>query len=204
MTWEIFGHCAVIAGRVTDALSGRTVLGARIEITDSPPAFAALLVLRAKQYGASWERRTERVDRTRTAADGHYHFLDLPAGDYTLSASLPVAGSRYAVATAQVTVTTDGNGKSQLTEADLALAPTTVQGRLTETDASPISLAEVRVAGSDEHTLSDTEGNYRLSGLETGQRTLLISAQGFFAPPQTVVFSQAGDLAQLDLSLEPE
>src|SRR6185295_7238261 len=123
-TWEIVRHRAVIAGRVTDARTGRPLPGARVEITAGPPAFTGRPALLARQHGSRWETMAERPDRTRAAADGFFRFLDLPAGPYTLTGSLPGSGSRYGTATAQVALTVDGQGNVSLQTAVLALPAT--------------------------------------------------------------------------------
>lgn len=195
-------HRAAVAGRLTDAESGKPLAGARVEITAAPPELAARLIVQAEQFGARWAAMEERPDRARTAADGHFHFLDLPAGDYTLTASLPRAGSRYGTESVAVAVTS-----GSLAAADMALPPTTVKGRLTGPgpDNEPVALALVRVRGSGERTYSDAAGDYRLSALEKGERTVVVTARGFAAPPpQTVVLADAGAVATLDLTLQTE
>lgn len=194
-------HRVAVAGRLTDAETGKPVAGARVEITAPPPELIAYLDLYSRQFGDRWATLEERPDRARTAADGHFHFLDLPAGDYTFTASLARAGSRYGTATVQATVT-----PGALATADLALPPTTVKGRLSAPNPNvPVTMAEVRVAGSGERTYSDADGNYRLSALEKGERTLVIAARGFVAPPpQPVVLAAAGAVVTLDLSLQPD
>lgn len=40
---------------------------------------------------------TERPDRTTTGADGHFHFMDLPNGDYEIRVTAPGAEQEVAV-----------------------------------------------------------------------------------------------------------
>ncbi len=209
MSWqkiEPTRHRVAVSGVVTDDLSGKSLARATIEITAAPAAFETRLALRRRQHGARWAAMTQRPDRTRTAADGHFHFLDLPAGEYTLTASLPTAGSRYGKTTADFEVALDGLGNTVLAVADLTLPPTTVEGWLTETGspAAPVAMAEVRVVGSGEHTYSKADGFYSLRGLEKGRRTVRVSARGFQTPPPQIVdLADAGDVASLNLALEP-
>lgn len=81
MAFESFSHRASIAGRVTDAQTGKPVPGALIDAGNNRKVF--------------------------TAGDGFYRFLDLPEGSYTLTASLPKSGSRYGTASATVTLGED-------------------------------------------------------------------------------------------------
>jgi Carboxypeptidase regulatory-like domain len=185
VTWEEVRHQVAIAGRVTDARMGRAIGGALVMITTAPPAFSG------------------RDDRTRTAADGHFHFLDLPDGQYALTASLPGSGRRYGTASAQATVSRDSQGKITMATATIGLPSTTLTGRVTGQNAAPVAMAEVRVQGSGERAFSDGQGDYRLAGLETGNRTVQVSAQGYQVLSRTVLLSQAGTVQTLNLSLVP-
>jgi hypothetical protein len=145
------------------------------------------------QYGDSWKTMIERPDRTRTAADGIFYFLDLPEGDYTLKASLPGMGSRYraAVANAVVLYKPEKNNKSdkgakpdehdkakesdernkhrdyQRVFVELVLKATTVHGRIIGPGhKNGVLMAEVRMKGSGERTFSDAQGHYVLAGIE--------------------------------------
>ena len=151
----------------------------------------------------------ERPDRTRTAFDGHFHFLDLLPGDYTLKASLPGSGTRYGEdEVAGITISWDGNGKITMATADLSLPPTTVKGMINDQDSSPaefVAMAEVRVKGSGERTFSDSDGQYLLTGLETGGpegRTIVVSAQGYQEASQVVQLDEAGTVQIVDFFLE--
>jgi len=64
-------------------------------------------------------------------------------------------------------------------------------------------MAEISVGGSGERTWSDAQGAYRLSGIEAGARTLLVSARGFAPRSQAVILAQPGAVLTLDLSLTP-
>ncbi len=208
ITWEVARHRVAIAGSATDAETGKALRGARVEITSAPASFDEWLALHAGQFG-DWEGRPERPDRARTAADGHFHFLDLPPGDYTLSASLPGSGSRYGGATAELTLLPDSLGNAVLEAVDLALPPTTVKGSLAGPpdslgEADAVVMAEVRLEGSGERTWSDGQGNFSLAGVEAGERTVVISARGFVDPaPRIIDLASAGAVVDLDLVLQP-
>jgi hypothetical protein len=190
---ETVRHQVAIAGQVTDAQTGRAISGARVQLTTAPPAFTDFLALRALPYGEHWATLVERPDRTRTAADGHFHFLDLPDGAYTCTATLPGAGSRYGTAQAGATVLRDAAGNLSMVTANLALPPTTVKGQIADQDtADPVFMAEVRVQGSGERAFSNAQGDYLLTGLETGIRTVQVTAQGYQGTSQAVTLEQAG------------
>ncbi|HEX2224236.1 MAG TPA: carboxypeptidase-like regulatory domain-containing protein, partial [Thermoanaerobaculia bacterium] len=150
-----------------------------------------------------WAARAERPDRTRTAPDGHFHFLDLPAGDYTLAVSLPREGSRYGTTTTDVTLAADSQGEAILHTADLTLTPTTVRGKVLDPDGKAVPLADLRLRGSADRTYSNGKGEYTLSRLEAGSRELVVAAPGFQTQTKTVVLAQAGDVVDLDITLQP-
>ena len=88
-----------ISGTVRDGSTGRPLADARVEITGAA-RFETWLGARAVPYGDVWDGLEERVDRVRTNRDGHFHFVDLPPGRYTVVASLPGATTRYGTAQA--------------------------------------------------------------------------------------------------------
>jgi hypothetical protein len=201
--WESVRHQVAIAGRVQDAQTGQPMAGAQIGITAAPTEFTDWLAIRAMQYGDSWATLTERPDRTRAAVDGHFHFLDLPDGQYTLVAAMPGSGSRFSVAQAVVSVSRDAQGHINMVAAALALPPTTLKGQIIGQSAAPVAMAEVRVKGSGEWTFSDGQGQYLLSGLEVGKRTVLVSAQGYQAASQVIDLGQAGTVQTVNFTLVP-
>ena len=202
--WEIIRHAVAVSGRVSNSQTGKAVGGAAVAISEAPAEFTAWLETRAKQFGARWQGMLERPDRTRTAGDGHFHFMDLPDGDYTLVVSLPGSGSRYGLAEEAFTVTRGGAGNIIMATVNIQLPPTTLKGTITTVTAEgpvPVVLAEVSVAGSGEKTFSDEQGRYLLSGLENGLRTVLISANGYQPVSQAVGFVAAGVEEIVDLVL---
>jgi hypothetical protein len=203
VTWEEVRHQVALAGRVIEAqITSQPISGARVEITSAPAAFTDWLALRALQYGDRWAALPERLDRTRTAADGHFHFLDLPNGPYMLTASLPSLGQRYGTVQATVTVVRNAEGAVTLVPLELALPPTTLKGLITDqATGNALLMAEVRVQGSGERTFSDEQGNYLLTGVEPGKRSVLVFAQGYTQATQTVLLDQAGVVQTLNFNL---
>ncbi len=199
--WEINRHQVAIAGTVVDARSSRPIRAARVDITAAPTEFMDRLALAALQHGARWERMTDRLDRKRTAPDGHFHFLDLPDGPYTLRASLPGVASRYGTTEATATVTRDSQGNITMATVQLAVPPTTVYGQILDDHGDPLAMARARIRGSGESTFSDSQGQYELAAIEAGARTLQISASGFADSAQAVTLTAAGDTQELDITL---
>jgi hypothetical protein len=197
---EAVRHQVAIAGTVTDAQTGSAIGQAQVEITDGPAAFTERLALLAVQHGERWATMEERVDRTRTAGDGHYHFMDLPAGDYTLDVSLPGAGTRYNTARANETVEHDDDGNVTMVIADVTLPSTALKGQISDSDGNPTLMAEVRLQGSRDQAHSDGEGRYLLAAVEAGQRTVVVSAPGRKTAKETVQLSR-GDVTELDIVL---
>lgn len=200
---ETSRHQVAIAGRVADAQTGRGLGAALVKITAAPAEFTAWLNLYALQYGAAWARRIERPDQKVTAADGHFHFVDLPDGQYTLAASLPGFSSRYGTAQAQATVTHTAEAKIVMVVADLALRPTTLKGKVAGPNGATVVMAQVRVIGSGERTYTDGQGRYLLTGLEAGRRQISVSAQGFEPTTQAVMLNAAGNEQTVNFSLVP-
>ena len=88
--------------------------------------------------------------------------------------------------------------------ADMDLPSTMLNGRITiQNTTDPVVMAEVRIQGIGERTFSDGDGQYLLAGLEIGQRTVVISAQGYQQISHTVQFSQAGEELTSDFIMEP-
>lgn len=206
-TWlklDLVRHQVAIAGRVSDQLTGQLIHGATVEIIGMPDSFKAWLALRSMQYGSNWEKMTERPDRTRTAIDGHFHFLDLPDGKYTLKVSLPSAGTRYKEAQKEFQVSRT-NEKNQLEVADISLPPTAIKGRITATkdnEVESVKMAKIQVEGSGEFTFSDSEGNYLLSGIEVpkkepSERSIVVSAKGY-KPISKIFRIERGKVENLD------
>lgn len=203
-TQESILHQIAISGQVSNAHTGRGIGGARVEITVAPVAFTEWLAIRAIQYGTDWDNLLERPDRTLTAADGHFHFIDLPDGSYTLVASLPEAGTRYGTVQVTATVSRDIDGNIIFAVADMALPPTTLRGLITVTDqfdTYPVVMAEVVVKGSGERAFSNGQGRYYLIGIESGNRAVLMTAPGFVPVPETALIPAPGAEKQLDFML---
>ena len=200
VTWETARHQAAIAGRLTNAQTGKGVGGALVQIASGPPEFTQAVVLRSKQYGAQWATMLERLDQTHTAADGHFHFMDLPDGPYRVTAALPGAGTRYGTAEVELPVSRDGDGNLALARAGITLRPTTIAGRVTDGSSEPVVMAEVRVKGG-EKTYTDGGGHFLLAGVETGSRTVLVSARGLLSASAAVVLGEPGAEAALDFEL---
>lgn len=204
--WEIVRHQIAIAGWVTDEKTGRPIGGARVEIKEAPRDFQDWLTVKAGQYGAGWETMAERPDRTHTEADGSYYFLDLPDGDYRLTASLPDSGSRYGTAKSEqpVKISRNAKGKINLTTVNLALPPTALSGIITDRKKTSMAvvMADVGLKGSAERAFTDAGGHYLFTGLEAGKRTVLVAAQGYEKQSQTVELTR-GATVEMDVSLEP-
>lgn len=194
-------HQVAIAGQVTDSQQNRALGGAQVRISAGPAEFMNWLAVRAIQYGAAWETLRDRPDQVFTAGDGHFHFMDLPNGQYTLTVSLPGAGTSYGSAQAQATVSRNAQGKITMAVSDIALPPTAIKGKVTGPGNVNVVMAKVRLQGSGEQTFSDGQGRYLLAGLETGNRTVLVSAQGFRSLSRPVTLNNAGAVQTLDFAL---
>jgi len=102
------------------------VVGAEVTLTSGPAAFKRLLANQAIQFGKRWAILQRRADRVRTGADGSFVFLDLPAGMYTLEATLNEPTRRFGTARARPRVTRDDRGSVTAAVVDVVL-PSTIK-----------------------------------------------------------------------------
>jgi uncharacterized protein YecE (DUF72 family) len=201
--WQTARHEVVIFGKAVDATTKKPVPGALVEIRSKAAAFEKKLQLAAMQYGDRWATMMERADRTITRRDGLFYFLDLPDGQYTLNVRHPSAGRRYG--RVEQTVQLAHDTKKKRVRVEIALAPTTVKGRIVAPGQKVgVAMAEVRVKGSGERTFSDVQGQYLLTGLEPGKRTVTVLAQGYGAASQVVNVPEPGALETLNFNLVRE
>lgn len=204
-TWQIARHKVAIAGRVTDGVSGKLLSGVQVTIVSMPSLLKKRLDIAAVQYGDSWVTMTERADKTLTRHDGLFYFLDLPDGKYGLSASLSRPGMRYSKADEKVTVSRDAKGTMELGFVNLVLQQTLLKGKITGPGhKTGIPMAEVRVKGSGERAFSDAHGQYLLTGIESGKRTVLVSAQGYRETSQAVTIAAPGESQTVNFVLTKE
>jgi hypothetical protein len=178
-------HEVAIAAKVVDPRTSIGVAGASVEITSMPAAFTSWLSLRALGYGSKWATMTERPDRTVTADDGMFCFLDLPDGAYTVAITPKGGGRRFGATTHAFTVARDASGDINATIALISLPATAIEGTIVEsqgdgsTSSSPISMATIQMQGTLERTYTDASGAFYLTDIEPGVRKLTISATGY-------------------------
>lgn len=189
-----------IAGTVTDGQTSKPIGGALVKITSGPETFNKIIEMKAIQYGATWDTLKERPDLFYTRPDGHYHFVNLPDGSYTLDVSLPGSGTRYgSIEGLTAVVERDGEGSiswSMADAVDVTLQPTTVMGKVIGKQNDPVFMAGVVMMGSGEQTYTDEQGEFSLVGVETGQRKIKVSAQGYQSAEVLVESTQGDSLTQ--------
>ncbi len=212
--WEKVRHQVAILGHVRNAQTDEALEGIVVRISDGPPEFMERVSFLEQLYGEeNWAEMKVRLDQTRTARDGNYHFMDLPEGDYTLLASFSQATRRFGSDERTATVAHD-NGIIW-DRVNFQLPVSTLKGRVTsaeddgdanddDDDDEAIHMAEVRVLGSGERTFSDGDGNYSLVGIEYGERTVAADAMGYHGEIATVTIAAAGAVETHDFSLMPE
>jgi hypothetical protein len=166
-TVEEIRHRLVIAGSVTDTITGQRIADAVVEVG-------------------------EQNLHTQTGEDGSFYFIDLPTGSYTLNLSVPGSGSRYGTATVpNVTVQNATNGRPIFDpNANVQLPPTRLVGQVKRIDNDqPIANAMIQLRGSEAQTLTDKQGRYVLLGLQAGTPTIQVSVKGFVTSTQKVTLS---------------
>jgi hypothetical protein len=204
LSWTKTVHQVAIAGKVVDPETSLGVAGATVTITAMPATFTKWLSLRALSYQDRWDKLAERPDRTVTAPDGFFRFIDLPDGTYTVTVSAKEGARRFGDTTQSFTVARDATGTIKAPIALIALPATGLRGMLVEstsnddgtTSTTPISMACVEVSGTRERAYTDAAGGFYLTDLEPGVRTLTISASGYQTATVTATIVK-GDVTEM-------
>jgi hypothetical protein len=219
-------HRVAIAGRILDAVNGKPMMRARVEITAGPPKYTERLGRLADDrflQGA----KPKKLGATATRGDGLFFFLDLPEGDYKLVAFLPKGdlytrppgnarhnGSaghnqedsfawkgdrRYGKAQFSVKVSYDPGGFDRLTV--VRLQPTGIMGRvLASVNQNAVLMAEIRLKGSGERTFTNAQGQYTLVGMQPNarrQQTVQVRARGYRDQVMEVLIDEPGACKKL-------
>ncbi len=117
--WETIRRQVAIGGCVKDA-GDKPVVGAAVALTAIPKEFAARIKGAASAAGSRWNQLEERPDRVLSRWDGSFYFLDLPAGSYTLTVTVPHSGAKDEKSVA-VVWDKDGNVKAALVDFRLSV-----------------------------------------------------------------------------------
>lgn len=192
-----------LAGRVVDGTTHARLAGAVVTLAAIPASLETVLAAERKRHGPAWERLDRRPDRAITDATGTFVFLDLPSGAYALTASLPGGGRRYGAAKAKARVKRNKAGDLDHAWVELALPASGVAGKVTGADAKPVALASVRVKDGGERVFTDAKGQFVLSGVEPGARTLVVDARGFATAEQPVALAKPGATKTVTVVLSP-
>ncbi len=180
-TWETVRHQVAIAGHV-------------VEQALDDPAKRPLEGVTVTFVGQG--------KMTRTARGGLFYFLDLPDGDYGLKAELPGVTTRYAAAEVVAHVVRNGD-RITWQFLEIPLRPTVIRGKVTGPADELVVLAEVRLRGSSERAYTDSQGVYRLVGVETGARTVVVVHPNYAVATQTAPLNAPGDVVTADFKLAP-
>ena len=188
--WQELRRRVALAGVVTDVGTGKPVVDATVEIVAGPVAFEKL------------RRRAPQRAVTATGRDGLFHFLDLPAGQYDLNASVE-QGSRLGAAKAKVRVRAAQSGALTPGYVEMSLPPTRIEGRVLDPDGAPVRLATVRVRGESGSVLTGADGSFVLRGIELGSRRLEVTANGFVPGGADVTLTRVGAAKNVGVKLAP-
>lgn len=198
ITLTLKSHHVALAGRVVIGLrkvpenliepTTINVPGAIVDIVSGSPQFEQQVALASLSYGVTWDGLNRRLNRTISAEDGSFFFVDLPPGDYTLQTHLPSSGSRYGV-TDEVPIKVPSAAEpSKPVWQKLALPITGIVGQVRNGQGSQkgLVMAKVQVVETGEIAYCDNAGKFELLGLEATstpkkarQLTLHFSASGY-------------------------
>ncbi|MFL6414191.1 MAG: carboxypeptidase regulatory-like domain-containing protein [Bryobacteraceae bacterium] len=198
-------HRVALAGIVSDAGTGKPLVAVDIRITEMPADFQRKVASSLLKYGKQADLVLGRWDRTQTRSDGLFYFVDLPAGGYKITLSLPRSAGRYGSAHRSVTLSLDADGNVKREFLKLTLQPTTLKGKIAGPGReSGIVMAEVRIKGDGERKFSDAQGEYVLPCLQPGRHTVLVRAQGYQLMEQSATLASAGAVERLDFALNKD
>lgn len=203
-SWSRFSeisHRASIAGKVVCAVTGSPLQGVSVtmNVAAAPLAFQSFIAARSGEHGARWATLEERPDRTKTARDGCFRFVDLPSGAYPLLFAMPGSEGRYGTTTAVFDVpgslvSADAQGHVVIAATQILLPVTgatgLIQGGDATTPMAPLSMARVRVRGSGELAYGDEGGRFTLARIEPGHRVLEFTASGHEAHTTTIMINR--------------
>ena len=136
--------------------------------------------------------------KTFTDPHGYYEISNVPAGKWTITASK----NGYTPESKAVNVET---GQTVTVDFKLASATSTgtVQGTVRDNNAQPIQDATVAVQGTELQTTTDSYGQYQITNVPAGQRTLIASKIGYVSETK-VVNIRAGHTVTEDFTLQTQ
>lgn len=205
--WEEVRHQVAISGKVIGPVKGMGLGHVRISIIDGPDEYLEWLAIKQAIAGEEWFTTAKRPDRVMTKPDGHFHFMDLPDGDYMLFAAFPNKSTRFGGVQLSVTVSRTPEGDIEMAKADIVLPATSIAGTVVRQGGNtPVVMAKVRLLGSGEYTHTDENGAYILSGIEasvTQDRVMTVSATGYQDRTIPVTVNATGITVNCDVILIP-
>jgi uncharacterized UPF0146 family protein len=176
----LISHCAGPIEQPTGSVKGV------VKDSDSQPIEGARVVVDTTNLQAITDSR------------GYYQLTSVPAGQRTLIASK----SGYVSKSKVVNV---GAGQTVTVDFKLASATSTgtVQGTVWDNNAQPIQDATVAVQGTELQTTTDSDGQYQITNVPAGQRTLIASKSGYVSETK-VVNVGAGQIVKVDFTLQTQ
>jgi hypothetical protein len=157
---------AAISGKVTDAITGATLVNAQVD------------ALQAGQVKAT----------TTTPGDGAYHLLYLPAGTYDVRVTLP----GYTPQTRTGVVATGGHEAANVDFALTRVGAITgkvMSGRKALAGATVQAMQGTQIAG---RTTTDAYGSYQLANLPSGTYSVVAAATGYQSQTKTGIVVNPG------------
>ncbi len=177
--WMVINRKVSIAGRVLDSISKNPLQGGLITI----------------------ESRSFK-NITVSGGDGAYYFLDVPKGNYKMTARTPSHQLMYGT-WEKNDIDLPISDQIQRINVNIELAPTCLKGtvRNDQKEPAPVDNAMVRLWGNSEGVVCDRNGNYLLEPIMSGNPMIEVFAKGYESQRLTVSGVETGETRQFDIVL---
>ncbi|MCH9649233.1 MAG: carboxypeptidase-like regulatory domain-containing protein [Deltaproteobacteria bacterium] len=186
---------STVSGRVENQ-SGEPVTGARLVLQDSASGIV---------YGNRVSPRFDRLAMSHSGEEGRFVLENVKPGQYSLSGS----GTGYR--TAKIPTIEVAEGATVEGIVLILEKGAVIQGRILAPDGKPVSQASLRLSkqshrqdilGGAKSAVSDSQGHYRLEGLESGFEQTLDAFHEVYGQVRKTILVEPGE-QRVDIIFEP-